>query len=123
MKGIKPFVKAIPFIMLGACFIFSFLVHMPIYAKIYRYLANIVGFSIFTNCFFLYFIVRNNMCAYSFVATIGLVCLNLLNIINIYHPIENFYKYYLSGVSGFFFLLTSIFFLTQLTDGKRNTTG
>lgn len=122
MKGIKPFIRIMPFLILGICFLLSFLVYKPWYEKAYMYLSNVVGFSLFTNCFFLYFIVRNNMCAYSLVATIGLVCLNLLNILHIYIDIPNFYKYYLTGVSGFFFLLTLIFFITHISNGKRSAT-
>lgn len=111
MKGIKPFIKLTPFLMLGICFFLSFMTKYEWYITAYYYLSQIIGFSIITNIYFLYFIQRSNMCAYSTVSTIGLLSLNVLDIINLIWPLTDFYQYYSIGISGFFFILTIIYFI------------
>lgn len=97
--------------MLGLCFFLSFMTKQWWYSTAYYYLSQIIGFSIVTNIYFLYFIVRNNMCAYSLVSTIGLILLNVLDIINLAYPLTDYYQYYSIGISGIFIVLTIIFYL------------
>lgn len=115
MKQVKPFIKVIPFLMLGICFIAALLVHNKYYPVVYGYLSNTIGFSLITNVYFLYFIIRHRMCTYALVATIGLVILNLSDISKLFLNFDDsFYEMYIVVISGISLLITTAFFIKHL---------
>lgn len=107
-----------PFVMLAVCFVSSLISTLDFYPRMYEYLSQTVGCSVLTNIYFLYFISRHKMCAYSLVATIGLLALNLSDIAYAYHPFGELIKLYTIILSGFFLLLTTIFFIKYKNNGK-----
>lgn len=97
--------------MLLVCFITYIIYDIHSYQIIYSYLSQTIGCSIFTNIYFLYFIYRNNMCAYTKVATYGLLALNLLDISALIFGESNFHQRYLIITSATFIVLTIIFYV------------
>ena len=113
MREIKPFVRLIPFIMIACCSVIYPFGYYHWFDTAIKYLSQIVGCSIITNIFFIYFIRRNNMCTYSLVATIGLLMLNILDIINLLIPFNNAYFWYM-GIVSIIFLFGSIVFMVKI---------
>ena len=113
MRETKPFIKMMPFIMLAICAAMCLFVHEPWYGKAYRILSQVIGFSIATNAYKLYFIRRHKMCNYSLVATIGLLSLNMLDLVNVVMPMPEFYGIYNVVVTYFALVLTALFYIFE----------
>jgi len=110
MKEIKPIIKFVPLVLLGVCCMLTAFTGFSWYNKLLVYLYQIIGFSIFTNVYFLYFSVRFRMCMYTKIAVIGLMALNVFDIINLIHPIgKELYLVYNSIIVYFFFIISFLF--------------
>lgn len=108
MKEIKPFVKLIPFIMLGMSFFASLISETKIYATMYLILSDLFGYSIFTSVFFIYFSHRCNMCDYVRIASWSLL---MLNVLNIFSPlIANKYHWAYDTISSFLLFSLATFY-------------
>jgi len=72
-----------PFIMLGYSFVFAVLSYFDFYYDWYSYLSEALGFSIFTNIFMYSVYMNKKYCTSTKLCVIGLIVLNLFNMIHI----------------------------------------
>lgn len=119
MKEIKPFIKLVPLLMLGACFALTFIARCTWYEQAYPFLSQIMGASIVTNLYFAYFIFRFKMCGYTKASIAGLLCLNIFDIINLIHPMREFYVIYNTIITYFFFIISLLFYVLK-KDGTQS---
>jgi len=70
-----------PFIMLGYSLLFSIASYFGFYFSWYRFLPDLVGYSIFTNLFMYSVYMNKRYCTSTKVAVLGLLCLNVLNLV------------------------------------------
>ena len=78
-----------PFIILGYSLLFAVCSYFEFYRVWFKYLPDLVGFSVFTNMFMYSVYMNKKYCASTKICVIGLIALNLLNVI-----------YLLFGING-----------------------
>lgn len=71
----------IPFILLGFSLITTILSYFNIYLEIYKYLGDLVGYSILTGVFMYSVYMNKKYCTSTKIAVLGLITLNLFNIV------------------------------------------
>lgn len=111
MIGVKTIIKVVPFTMLAGCFLSYSILDPATYSKAYSYLSQTIGCSVLTNIYFLCVVERKQLCTYSLIATLGLLSLNIFDIVNLIRPFQGVYQLYLIQISGIFLCLTIISFI------------
>lgn len=71
----------IPFVLLGISLIFTIFKYYEVYFAFYKYLGDLVGYSILTNIFMLSVYLNKRYCSATKVTVLGLIALNLFNIV------------------------------------------
>ena len=80
IKKLSKIVGFTPFIMLGVTLLSSICYQFDFYSKIFTYLPDILGYSIFTNVVFLYHFSFNKYCNPTRAAVWGLLVMNVVSI-------------------------------------------
>ena len=70
------------------------------YSYISLFIYQIIGFSIRSNLKDLYFAYVHKFCDYTTIAIVGLLSLNILNVINIVYPFDEMHVVYTSIIAG-----------------------
>jgi len=78
---LRKFRDIAPFIMLGYSFLFAISSYFSFYANWFKYLADTLGYSIFTNIVLLSLYLNVKYCNSTRVAVIGLISLNIFNLL------------------------------------------
>jgi len=79
--AIKKFIREYtPFIILSYSFLFAFASYFEFYFVWYKYLPDLLGYSVYTNLFMLAVYWNKKYCVSTKICVIGLVLLNLFNI-------------------------------------------
>lgn len=73
-----------PFLMLAYSLIYAILSYFNFYHILYNYLPDTVGYSLATNLFMYSVYMNNRYCTSIKIAVIGLIALNLLNLVYVY---------------------------------------
>ena len=101
---LKTFRDKAPFILLAFNLLLILCRFLNIYSPIYNYLGNCIGYSIFTNLFMWSVYANKKYCTSTKVAVIGLIALNILDIIWIAFKVDG-------SVYDFFTILIVIFII------------
>lgn len=84
-----------PFILLGITLLLTICTYFNFYAVWFRYLPDLVGYSIFTNLFMMSFYLNKKYCDATKICVLGLIALNMFNLIshefNFYSEIYDLY--------------------------------
>jgi len=78
-----------PFIILGYSFVFAVFSHFDFYFDFYRFLPDLLGFSVFTNLFMYSVYMNKKYCTATKFCVLGLIALNIFNLV-----------YEIFGISG-----------------------
>lgn len=76
---LRKFRDVAPFIMLGYSFLFAVSSYFAFYSDLFKYLADNLGYSVFTNVLMLSLYMNKKYCNSTRVAVYGLISLNLFN--------------------------------------------
>lgn len=84
-----------PFILFGITILLTAAKYYSFYFEWFRYLPDLVGYSIVTNVFMLSVYLNSRYCDATKVTVLGLLALNLYSLVshgfNAYHPVYDFY--------------------------------
>jgi hypothetical protein len=84
-----------PFIMLGITIVVTLLSYLDIYFTMFRYLPDLIGYSLLTNLFMLSVYMNKRYCDATKICVLGLIALNMFNLIShgsgFYSPIYDLY--------------------------------
>ena len=100
---LKGFRDKAPFILLASNLLLIGCRFLGIYSSLYMYLGDLVGYSILTNLFMLSVYMNKRYCTSTKIAVIGLIALNILNMI--------WLAFDISGIVYDFILILIIIFI------------
>ena len=77
-----------PFILLGFSLLFSICSYFEWYFIAFKYLGDLIGYSLFTNIFMFFYYNRKAFCTSTKIAVLGLISLNIFNLLYLYLDIN-----------------------------------
>lgn len=95
---IKQYIYLLPIIMLVASFLSAFIEYNYVIA------GNVLGYSLLTNLLFFYFFYYGDYCIFTRLAPIGLIAINIVDIIGVFIS-DKFYNFWYV-ITIFFVILT-----------------
>lgn len=106
--------KYTPFILIILSLLFSICSYFDFYLDVFKYLGDVVGYSLLTNIFMYSYYMNKHFCASTKIAVLGLFFLNIFNLFWLYFEING-------GMYDLLILLIVIFIIIFLKTRRNDT--